>query len=176
MDVVVFGTSLDPESRSQQLARAAHSRLAARGIASELVDLRELDLPACGRPGCYDHPDVVRLRDRTRRATHVLFATATYNYDVGASAKNLIELLGKPALEGKTVGLLGAASGRGSYMAPLSFANSLMLDFRCWIVPRFVFALHDDFLADGALSDDVGQRIERLTVEMFERRSSGGSS
>ena len=134
MNVVVFGTSLDPDSRSQRLARQAHACLTARGIAAELVDLRELDLPHCGRDGCYDHPDVVRLRERTREATHVLFASATYNYDVGSSAKNLVELLGKHALEGKTVGLLCAASGRGSYMAPVSFANSLMLDFRCWIV------------------------------------------
>lgn len=176
MNVVVFGTSLDPESRSQLLAREAHEQLRARGRTSRLVDLRTLDLPQCGQEGCYEHPDVVRVRGLARGATHLLFATAVYNYDVGSSAKNLIELLGKHALVGKTVGLLCAASGRGSYVAPMSFANSLMLDFRCWIVPRFVFALSGDFEGGRIVNPAVIERVGRLTVELFERTPPGAPS
>jgi len=176
MDVVVFATSLDPESRSQVLAREAHELLRARGRTSTLVDLRTLDLPQCGREGCYDHPDVVRVRGLARGATHLLFATAVYNYGVGSSAKNLIELLGKRALAGKTVGILCAASGRRSYAAPMSFANSLMLDFRCWIVPRFVFALSGDFEGCRIVNPAIVERVGRLTVEMFERTPPGDRS
>ena len=42
------------------------------------------------------------------------------------------------AFTGKPVGFVCAAGGRSSYMAVLGLANSLMLDFRCLIVPRFV--------------------------------------
>ncbi len=62
-----------------------------------------------------------------------------YNYDVNAVAKNFIELMGEDALGNKTVGFMLSAGGGGSYMAVMPFANSLMLDFRCWIVPRFLY-------------------------------------
>ena len=42
----------------------------------------------------------------------VLLAAPVYNYDVNAAAKNLVELTGR-AWEGKVVGLLLSAGGRG---------------------------------------------------------------
>ena len=44
-------------------------------------------------------------------------------------------------------------------------ANSLMLDFRCIIVPRFVYAVGSAF-RDGAIADGkVAQRIDQLAHE-----------
>ena len=48
--------------------------------------------------------------------------------------------------------IAGAAGGDSSYMSIMALANSLMLDFRCVIVPRFVYAT-DAAFADGALRD-----------------------
>ena len=58
--------------------------------------------------------------------------------------KNMIELTGS-AWEDKIVGFLCAAGGHTSYMSVMSYANSLMLDFRCVIIPRFAFATSDAF-------------------------------
>jgi FMN reductase len=45
-------------------------------------------------------------------------------------------------------------------MAILALANSLMLDFRCVIVPRFVYATGAAFAADGTIVDpDIAARI-----------------
>ncbi|MDP6500219.1 MAG: hypothetical protein QF847_03295 [Candidatus Marinimicrobia bacterium] len=60
-----------------------------------------------------------------------------YNYDVNAAAKNLLELTGSGWNE-KTVGFICNAGGDKSYMSVMSFANSLMLDHRCKIIPCFV--------------------------------------
>jgi len=59
------------------------------------------------------------------------------------------------------------AGGRSSYMAVMNLANSLMLDFRCLIVPRFVYATGDDFENDQTEemsigSDDVQARVAEL--------------
>ena len=43
------------------------------------------------------------------------------------------------------VGFLCAAGGQSSYMSVIAYANSLILDFRCTIVPRFVFATDNVF-------------------------------
>jgi FMN reductase len=47
-------------------------------------------------------------------------------------------------------------------MSPIGLANSLMLDFRSLIIPRFVYAVKDDFEDDGDLSDQLRARVDDL--------------
>ena len=80
---------------------------------------------------------------------------------MSAALKNLIELTGE-SWEDKVVGFLCAAGGSMSYMSVMSLANSLMLDFRCLVIPRIVYATSEDF-TDGHLSSSVVQdRIREL--------------
>jgi FMN reductase len=93
----------------------------------------------------------------------VIIATPIYNFDASAALKNLIELTGD-SWENKVVGFLCAAGGSASYMSIMSFANSLMLDFRCLIIPRIVYATSQDF-TDGRFSSEVvRERIRELAV------------
>ena len=66
-------------------------------------------------------------------------------------ADSAIELAGRN-LTDKVVGFLCASGGDRSYMSVMAVANSLMLDFRTIIVPRFVYAAGDD-IPDG---EEVG--------------------
>jgi FMN reductase len=76
--------------------------------------------------------------------------------------KNLVEMT-CGAWDNKAVGFLCAAGGMGSYMSIMPFANSLMLDFRSVIVPRFVYAMEGAF-KDGAISDPaIAQRIAEVS-------------
>ena len=54
----------------------------------------------------------------------------------------------------------------GSYMSVMSFANSLMLDFRCLIIPRFVYATGDSFDGDKITNTKVARRIEQVVAEL----------
>lgn len=168
--VTVVSTSLNPHSRSHALGVLARRVLEARDVPSTFHDLRETDLPSCGPPEAYDAPNARRIRDDVAGSSHLLIAAPVYNYQLSSSAKNLVELVGREGLTGKTVGLLCSAGGRGSYMAPMTFANSLMLDFRCWIVPRFVYAVPEDFDDHGEIvHPDIEQRIEAMIDEMLAR-------
>src|SRR5947208_16170568 len=100
-----------------------------------------------------------------KAADGVLVAAPIYNYDVAAAAKNMIELAGS-AWENKIVGFLCAAGGMGSYMSVMAYANSLMLDFRCVIIPRFVFATSEGFDGDSITDKKVVRRIETLADEL----------
>ena len=163
---LVFSTSLHPTSRSRVLAQAATRELEARGEACQLIDLSEGEpLPPCNGHDCYGDPAVGEISGQIAAARGILIAAPIYNYDVSASCKNLIELTGS-AWNDKVVGLLCAAGGQGSYMSPLGFCNSLMLDFRCLILPKFVYASESCF-ADGALVDDrVVERIQNLVAQL----------
>jgi FMN reductase len=165
--VTIVATSLDGGSRSQLLAREAARQLAARGVSVDLIDLRGMELPAAGQAGAREHATCVCLRTALARSTHLVLAVPVYNFGANSTAKALIELIDGSALAGKTVAFMCAAGGARAYMAVLGLANSMMLDFRCWIVPRFVYALSGDFDEHGIKDPDLSERIGTLLQDMF---------
>lgn len=165
--VLVVSCSLNPDSRSRRLAEAAVDSLERLGASVELIDLQEHDLPLCDGDASFDQPLVRRLREKIDSASAILLATPVYNYALNAAAKNLVELTGR-AWEDKPVGLLSAAGGRSSYMSPIGLANSLMFDFRCWIIPRFVYATRHDFEGDDGMPAGIRDRVDRLAREAVD--------
>src|SRR5213594_2265035 len=147
MNILVIGCSLNPESNSQILARQAVSEIQSLGAKPQLIDLREQKLSFCDGATVDDLAGP--LAEAVRNADGIIMAVPIYNYDVNAAAKNMVEHVSK-AFEGKLIGFMCAAGGQGSYMSIMNLANSLMLDFRCFIVPRFVYALWNDF-GDGKI-------------------------
>jgi FMN reductase len=166
-NLAIIATSLDPDSRSQLLARAALEVAKRREISATLVDLREFEIPLCGTAACWESVDAERIRKILKPASHIVFAVAIYNFDVNAAAKNIVELMGSDVFEDKTIGFICAAGGRSSYMSILGFANSLMLDFRCWIAPRFVYATGEDFEKDAIKNPEITTRIENLIDDLL---------
>ena len=159
--VLVVSCSLNPASRSHTLAVAAGEALGSIGTSHELIDLRQWDLPICDGESCYKHPSIEPVRQRVAGAGAILIASPVYNYDLNAAVKNFVELTGQAWAE-KPVGFLCAAGGHRSYMSPIGLANSLMFDFRCHIVPRYVYATKDDFTAGDEPSAELAGRIRQL--------------
>src|SRR3954453_802818 len=172
MNILIVSCSLNPDSRSRQLATEAATVVREAGGAVTLLDLRDHPLPLCDGESC-DEQAIRPLLDAIKSADAILLAVAIYNYDPNAAAKNLVEQTGS-AWKDKLVGFLCAAGGHGSYMSVMSLANSLMLDFRCVIVPRFVYATGDAFGAEGVSSTKIRERIAQLsraTVRMAKALS-----
>jgi FMN reductase len=161
MNPLVISCSLNPDSRSATLVRHAHEVLGQVSPGARLIDLRETELPMCDGAAAYQHPNVAPLVAAIAEADPILVAVPVYNYDANAAAKNMIELTGR-AWTNKVVGFLCAAGGQGSYMSVMSLANSLMLDFRCLIVPRFVYATGDHFDEDNDATDEIVVRTREL--------------
>jgi FMN reductase len=129
-------------------------------VSCAYLDLRAVNLPLCDGESAYSHPDVTRCAKVIGDARVIITATPVYNYDVCAALKNLVELTGD-SWEDKVVGFLCAAGGSSSYMSVMSLANSLMLDFRCLILPRFVYATRNDFNGE-APTEDIKGRVAQL--------------
>lgn len=160
---LIVSSSLNVDSRSRLLAREAHRVLAEAGRPAAWVDLAEHPLPLCDGGAAYNHENVARVRHEIARADALIVATPIYNYTVNAALKNLIELTGR-AWENKVVGFLCAAGGESSYMSVAGLASSLMLDFRCVIVPRFVYATGEAFAGDRIADDDIRRRVAELAL------------
>lgn len=171
---LVISSSLHPTSRSRLMAKVALERLRetlalasadSLGTAVEWVDLADISLPLCDGHSAYRDPAVGFLSGLISGAQGILIASPVYNYDVNANLKNLIELTGR-AWQDKVVGLMCAAGGAGSYMSLMPFANSLMLDFRCLILPRFVYAMGSAFNHESLEDPEIQQRIEALVRQL----------
>ena len=67
------------------------------------------------------------------------------------------------------VGLMMSAGGQASFMSGLAVANSLSLDFRSWIVPRFVYATKTAFGETGVIDPEIAGRIESLAWTVYEK-------
>jgi NAD(P)H-dependent FMN reductase len=166
VSLLVISCSLNPDSRSRVMARHAVEALTERGAEAELLDLQDWPLPLCDGNASYEDPNVAPLTETISAADGVLIAAPVYNFDVNAAAKNLVELTDK-AWQDQVVGFLLAAGGQSSYMSVLGFANSLMLDFRCLILPRFVYATKQAFDGDRISEPLVTARIDELVEKLI---------
>jgi FMN reductase len=162
---LVISTSGNPDSNSRRMGRIALAHLQKQKVDCDWIDISEMDLPLCDADKCYRLPNSKKLRAAIEAADGILVAAPVYNYDVAAAAKNMIELTGS-AWEDKIVGFLCAAGGHASYMSVMAYANSLMLDFRCIIIPRFVFATAETFDGDKIIDKKMAPRIERAADEL----------
>ena len=162
---LVISTSGNPDSNSRRMGREAFKHLQKTGLACEWLDLNDLDLPLCDADECYVSAGARQLNEKIKWADGILVATPVYNYDVSATAKNMVELSGK-GWEDKVVGFLCAAGGMSSYMSVMSFANSLMLDFRTVIIPRFVYATGQAFDGDELKDEKIAARVEQLARDL----------
>src|SRR2546428_11117718 len=162
---LVISTSGNPDSNSRRMGRAAFAHLKKKEIDCDWIDISEMDLPQCDADKCYGMPGSKKLSAAIEAADGILVAAPVYNYDVAAAAKNMIELTGS-AWEDKVVGFLCAAGGAGSYMSVMAYANSLMLDFRCVIIPRFAIATSGAFNGEHISDKTITERIKQVADEL----------
>ena len=161
---LVLSASLNPGSRSRILANACRQRLEDSGRETRWFNLAETPLPFCDGASAYGDPNVIELGQQIESAEAIFIASPVYNFDVNAAVKNAVELTGK-RWTGKVVAMMLAAGGAGSYMSGMGLANSLMLDFRCYIVPRFVYATGDAFEGNQLSDEEVQNRIDQLVTD-----------
>jgi len=164
---LVISCSLNSDSRSRLLAQRTLSYMQKRTDSVEFIDLGEISLPLCDGGSCYEDPQVQSLTRKIAHATGVVVTIPIYNFDANAAAKNLIELTGS-AWNEKVVGMVSAAGGQASYMSVMGLVNSLMLDFRCLIVPRFVHAAQESFTGDQLNDAKVEGRLQELVDRIID--------
>ena len=162
MSYLVISTSLREGSRSKIMAKYLSDEISD----VEFFDLKENPLPMCDGDKCYNLPEVIDFREKVKNSKGIIMAIPIYNYNVSSGAKNIIELGGK-MLYDKVFGFICAAGGKSSYMSIMSFANSLMIDYRCFIIPKFVYALKSDFDGDEIKSSDIKERISELSNDLI---------
>lgn len=164
---LIISCSLKKDSKSKIMAKFARELY---GEKVKFIDLQDYNLPFCDGDTCYDNDSVKELRQIVESAQSAIIASPIYMYDLNAAAKNFIELTGR-AWTNKVVGFICAAGGKGSYMSVTSFMNSLMLDFRCIVIPRFVYTDASGFDDDNNIKEPIKDRIKELVNQSISLSS-----
>jgi len=166
---LIVSSSLNPESRSRRLALWLRDKWREEGVEANFIDLMDTDLPLCDGGAAYSDEAARDVAERVAEADAYVFATPVYVYSVNAALKNFVELTGR-GMEDKPAGFLCAGGGSMSYMSVMGLANSLMLDYRMIILPRFVYATKGDWNGDIP-GPAIEKRLEGFAAE-FARLAS----
>jgi FMN reductase len=175
--IVGLGGSLRQQSHSRTALRAVLQIAAARGHSTELLDLRELNLPMFvpeQRPEDYtptQQASIQHLLATSRRATHMLWASPTYHGTLSGAFKNALDtldLLGDdqpPYLRGRTIGLIAVSSVQTfDSMAHAAYA------LNAWVAPTRLAIRGQDLDEHGAIATAATQRrINQMLDELLER-------
>ena len=167
MSVLIVSTALRAGSKTAVVANSLRAAFGAGQEEATLLDLSGVTLPLCDGGSCYQDPAVGAATQQVREARAVVLCFPVYNHQANAAAKNFVELT-NDGWNGKVVGLVANGGTDRSYLAPLSLANSLMVDHRCLVVPRFVFVTPSNFAPDGTLpaGGEVALRLAELAREV----------
>jgi NAD(P)H-dependent FMN reductase len=164
--VAAVGGSLREVSYTRLAAREVLDAAAARGATTDLIDLRELDLPVFDGDE-RDAGDAHELTRRVRAADSVLLATPVYHGSYSSVLKNALDYCGFDEFENTTVGLL-AVSG-GAFPSPaLDHLRIVGRAVNAWVIPHQVGLprasrqFEDGVLVDESLRDRVDTLGERL--------------
>ena len=166
--VVAISGSLRDGSYTRKGLNRALETAAQTGASTDLLDLRELDLPVFDADD-REVGDAAELSRRVARADSILLGTPVYHGSYSAPLKNALDYLGFDEFEHSTVGLLCVAGG-GFPVTALDHLRSVSRALNAWVIPHQVaIPRARNAFADGAVADeDVAERIDTLGREAVQ--------
>ncbi|MDS0281943.1 NADPH-dependent FMN reductase [Haloarcula onubensis] len=151
--------SLNDGSVTRKATRHALAAARERGANTELLDLREYDLPAFD-PNAEPPADADRLTDRIEAADAVLLGTPMYHGSYSSVLKTALDYCGFDEFEDTTVGLLAVAGG-GFPLPALSHLREVCRALEAWVLPTQAAVTDSHAIADD-LPESDRERLAEL--------------
>jgi len=140
MKIVGLGGSLATRSQARAALAAALTAAEDAGADTELLDLRELDLPMYS-PEAQPIPTVLQMVETLESADGLLWSSPLYQGSISGSFKNALDWLHLPSgnvyLTDKVIGLISVAGGTMGLQA-INTMEFCVRALRGWAVPLVV--------------------------------------
>jgi FMN reductase len=171
--VAGLGGSLRAESTSRTALQVALDGAAASGADTELIWVRDLDLPLYSAEHA-PPPAALRLADTVYDCDALIWSTPTYQGSVSGSFKNALDWLillaerDPPYLSNKPIGLITTAGGVQGLQA-VNTMEFIARSLRGWSVPLVlpVAQSWQSFDPEGHLKDEaVAAQLRKLGAEV----------
>ncbi len=171
-----LGGSLREKSYSRAALREVLRIAETNGAATELLDVRELnlpmfvpDLPVEGYPAA-QQANITRFIEACRRADVMIWASPTYHGTLSGVVKNALDFMeflsddDPPYLQGRAVGLM-TIPDQSTFAGMINAVHEL----RGWLAPTQVTLNRQHFTAELVLNDERTQRrLKRLVNELLD--------
>lgn len=169
--IVGIGGSLRPNSSSYKALAVAMQRVQALGADTQIIDLRQMQLPFCNGNDEYpDYPDVIKLREAVTQADGLILSTPEYHGSVSGVLKNALDLMSFDELSDKVTGLISVLGGQSNSNA-LNDLRVIMRWVHGWVIPEQI-AIGQSWKAfgeDGKLLDEkLSQRFDQFAQSLVE--------
>ena len=160
--VVAICGSLRDASYTRRALRHALGAADRQGASTELVDLREYDLPVYD-PDDDEFPEAERLRETVEAADSVLLGTPVYHGSYATPLKNALDYCGFDEFENTTVGLL-CVSGGGFPITSLDHLRSVCRSLNAWVIPHQAALprARNSFDGEEFVDEDAAERVATL--------------
>jgi NAD(P)H-dependent FMN reductase len=152
--------SLRDGSYTRKALRCALGAAAEAGATTELVDLREYDLPVfdADRDEAGDAPRLTRM---VREADAVILGSPMYHGSYSSPLKTALDYCGFDEFEDKTVGLLAVAGGHFP-VTTLEHLRSVCRSLNAWVIPhQAAIPTASQYFDDGELVDEGHEKRVR---------------
>jgi NAD(P)H-dependent FMN reductase len=166
--VVAISGSLRASSHTRLSLNRALEVAEQNGGSTELVDLREYDLPSIN-PDDEEPVDAERLTTTVREADAVLLGTPVYHGSFSAPLKNALDYCGFDEFEDTTVGLLAVAGGSFPVSA-LDHLRTVCRAVNAWVLPHqaAIPNVYNQIEGDEIIDETIAERVETLGERAVE--------
>ncbi|WP_433628898.1 NADPH-dependent FMN reductase [Halomicrococcus sp. NG-SE-24] len=132
------------------------------GVRTELLDVREYDLPVFD-PDEEEPPEAVELKRKIREADSVVLGSPVYHGSYSSAFRNVHDYCSFDEYEDTTVGLLATAGG-GSYASTLDHMRITVRGVHGWVLPHQVGIrnAYEKFEDGRFVDDDLEERTRKL--------------
>lgn len=185
MRTLIVSSSLNPESRSNYLARQAADWLSINHNEVTHIQLRANEIPGFDQADLFESTIYLDYYQQAQEADSLIFSTPVYNWSICSELKKFLEVIGStdaarqsPFFD-KLVSFIFSAGLPHSYMVLGSVAVPLMLDFRCIINPYQAYLHNRDWHDTLSLTDDGRAKLERMLnthIKLGERLQGYGNT
>ncbi len=166
--------SVSKDSSTRKAMKIVLDEAAKRGALTELVDLREYDLPIAVRYSNDEMPEhhrqaLEKFKSKFDGAVGIILGSPEYHGSMTGVLKNAIDNLGFDQFQGKIVGLLGTAGGEMGATNTLNHLRLVGRNLHSWVLPKQVSIgkASSKFDDNGTCLDErIEKRLRELGCEV----------
>jgi NAD(P)H-dependent FMN reductase len=130
MKIVIVSASTRERRTSHRVAMALEKELNTRGIKTDLIDLKAVQLKPFEERLIHLDPkpeNLVALSEILKNGTSIIFVTPEYNGMYTSALKNFMDVFGRAEFAGKPIGVATASTGAmGGMRAALHLQQSIL--------------------------------------------------
>ena len=162
MTTLIISSSFSEKSRSFILCKAIYAALQEKGVNTELLDARKMELLPCHKGVT---ANMQELTKKVEKADNIIFGMGVHCYSVNDGLKIILDNCCSGGV-GKFFGIVCAGGGERSYLSSMHLTQICMNEWKMIQLPRIVYGTGKDFEGDIISNDDLQNRI-KLFVEEF---------